>query len=62
VRDAAKGEGLSVQVEMVEKLLLEQSLKDHEGRVGEMAKALKLPRKTLYDKLKRHDLNPAEFR
>lgn len=60
VQDA--GEGLSVQVEMVEKLLLEQSLKDHAGRVGDMAKALKLPRKTLYDKLKRHDLNPAVFR
>lgn len=60
--ETAQDESLSVQIEMVEKLLLERALRTHKGRVGEMANTLGLPRKTLYDKLKRHDLNPGAYR
>jgi len=31
-------------------------LQQHQGRAGETAAALKLPRKTFYDKLARHGL------
>lgn len=55
-------DGLTVQMEMVEKLLIEASLQDHAGRVVAVAEALDLPRKTLYDKLKRHGLDPADYR
>ncbi len=55
-------DGLTVQMEMVEKLLIEASLRDNLGRVAGVAEALKLPKKTLYDKLKRHQIEPGRFR
>ncbi len=60
-RGAGQG-ALATQMEMVEKLLIEAELTHHGGRVAAVAEALGLPRKTLYDKLKRHHLDPAEFR
>lgn len=62
VRKEQSGENLNVQMEMVERLLIEGVLKDHGGRVVAVAKTLGLPRKTLYDKLNRHGLEPARFR
>ncbi len=62
VRAVAPAEGLAVQMEMVERLLIEGALTDHGGRVALAADALGLPRKTLYDKLKRHGLEPGAFR
>ena len=53
---------LGQQMDMVEKVLIEQALARHCGRVARVAEALGLPRKTLYDKLKRHGLDPAVFR
>lgn len=53
---------LAAQMEMVEKLLIEDALRDHGGRVVSVADVLGLPRKTLYDKLKRHGIDPADFR
>lgn len=61
-RELVTHEGLSVQMETVEKLLIEAALRDHLGRVTAVADALRLPRKTLYDKLKRHQIDPADFR
>lgn len=61
-REDRSQDGLTVQMEMVEKLLIEASLRDHLGRVTAVAEALKLPRKTLYDKLKRHQIDPSSFR
>ncbi len=55
-------EGLTVQMEMVEKLLIEAALTDNFGRVAAVAETLKIPRKTLYDKLKRHNIDPSDFR
>ena len=54
--------GLAAQMETVERILIEAALSDHGGRVVAVADALNLPRKTLYDKLKRHGLEPSEFR
>ena len=49
-------------MEMLEKLLIEAALRDHLGRVAAVAEALKLPRKTLYDKLKRHGIELSSYR
>lgn len=54
--------GLSEQMSQVERSLLQEALRRHRGRAGETAKALKLPRKTFYDKLARHGLRPEDFR
>jgi DNA-binding NtrC family response regulator len=58
----ANGESLARQMDVVEKYLIEAALRAHEGRVTTVADALGLPRKTLYDKLKRHDIDPAQHR
>ena len=56
------GEGLAEQMARVERTLLEQALRRHEGRATDAAQALKLPRKTFYDKLARHGLRAEDFR
>lgn len=61
-RAAEPDAGLAAQLAMVERLLIEASLKDHKGKVAEVAEALKLARKTLYDKLTRYGIDPADFR
>ena len=58
----ARGESLARQMDVVEKYLIEAALSAHEGRVTVVAETLGLPRKTLYDKLKRHDIDPAVHR
>lgn len=50
------------QVDRFERQLLAQALADCQGNVGAAAERLQLPRKTLYDKLLRHQLDPARFR
>ena len=45
-----------------EKQLIEEALRQTGGHVGSAAKQLLLPRKTLYDKLNRHDIKPDVFR
>lgn len=58
----AAGLGLSEQMAQVERSLLMAALERHEGHATDVAKALKLPRKTLYDKLTRYGLKPEAFR
>ena len=67
LRDAAglgdpQALGLAEQMARVEKSLLEQALRRADGRATDAARALKLPRKTFYDKLARHAIRPEEFR
>ena len=62
VRDQAAGASLATQMDQVESALIEAALRDHRGRVAAVAEALSLPRKTLYDKLTRHGIDPARFR
>ena len=46
----------------VERTLLTEALARAQGNATEAAAALKLPRKTFYDKLARHGLKPEDFR
>ncbi len=57
-----EGLGLAEQLAQVERSLLIEALQRAQGRSGEAADALKLPRKTFYDKLARHSLKPESYR
>lgn len=54
--------GLAEQIARVERALLIAALGRQNGRASAAAKALKLPRKTFYDKLARHGLKPEDYR
>lgn len=54
--------GLAEQLAQVERSLLIAALQRHKGNATEAAKGLKLPRKTFYDKLARHDVKADLFR
>lgn len=54
--------GLADQMARVERSLLIAALGRQNGRASEAAKALKLPRKTLYDKLARYGIRPEDYR
>jgi two-component system C4-dicarboxylate transport response regulator DctD len=53
---------LAKQVDDFEKQLLAHSLAACQGQVSQVSDQLKTPRKTLYDKLARHHIDPADFR
>ncbi|RDH45225.1 sigma-54-dependent transcriptional regulator [Zooshikella ganghwensis] len=54
-------EKLTSKVEAYERALLEDALIRHQGRLKTVMDELGLARKTLYDKLKKHGLNRAEY-
>ncbi len=54
--------GLAERVERFERAVLEETLSRHDGAITAVSEALRLPRKTLYDKLARHGLKPTDFR
>lgn len=54
--------GLTDRVERFEKAVLEEALERHCGDIGALTDTLRLPRKTLYDKLRRHGLRPGDYR
>jgi two-component system, NtrC family, C4-dicarboxylate transport response regulator DctD len=53
---------LTEQVDRYERQLIREELHVAAGDVRAAAEALGLPRKTLYDKMTRHRLNPADYR
>jgi two-component system C4-dicarboxylate transport response regulator DctD len=55
-------QGLARQMEQVEKVLIEQALRQQRGNVSATCEALGIGRKTLYDKLTRHGIQPDDFR
>lgn len=59
---AGTGLGLAEQMAQVERSLLAEALRRAEGQASAAAKALKLPRKTFYDKLARYGLRAEDFR
>ncbi|WP_170786587.1 sigma-54-dependent transcriptional regulator [Ruegeria lacuscaerulensis] len=59
---AATELGLSEQMAQVERSLLIAALGRHNGKASDAAKALKLPRKTFYDKLARYGIRPEDYR
>ncbi len=56
------GNGLAESLARYESQLILEALECWGGDVVAVARSLKLPRKTLYDKLQRHGLRPADFR
>lgn len=54
--------GLAEQMAQVERSLLIAALGRQNGRAAAAAKALKLPRKTFYDKLARYGIRPENYR
>ncbi|WP_372610228.1 helix-turn-helix domain-containing protein [Halomonas sp.] len=53
---------LPQQVELFEKSLVSQALAHHQGRINEVCETLGLPRKTLYDKLRKYGLKAEDYR
>ena len=53
---------LAQQMERVEKALIEQALRRCQGRMQDVMQQLGTPKKTLYDKLHRHGIDPERFR
>jgi two-component system C4-dicarboxylate transport response regulator DctD len=53
---------LAERVDRVERSIIEEALRRASGQVASAAEALALPKKTLYDKLHRHGLDPEKFR
>ncbi len=53
---------LAQQMDQVEKVLIEQALKQHRGRMSSACEALGIARKTLYDKIARHGISADDFR
>ncbi|MEM7090874.1 MAG: sigma-54 dependent transcriptional regulator [Pseudomonadota bacterium] len=54
--------GLVEQMARVERSLLIAALGRHNGKASDAANALKLPRKTFYDKLARYRIRPEDYR
>lgn len=54
--------GLAEQLAQIERALLIAALGRHNGKAAAAASALKLPRKTFYDKLARFGIRPEEYR
>ncbi len=59
---SAQTRGLNELVFDFERGLIVEALRRHAGNVAAAAEALAIPKKTLYDKLKRFDLNSEDFR
>ncbi|HAT33684.1 MAG TPA: Fis family transcriptional regulator [Janthinobacterium sp.] len=53
---------LAEQVDAFERAIIEDGLRRHGGNVGAAAESLNIPKKTLYDKLKRFDISSEQFR
>lgn len=60
--DVNAGLSLSEQVEAFEKTLIEQALSLTNGSIKETMLALNLPRKTLYDKMQKHEIEKQIFK
>ena len=53
---------LSVQMQMIEKTLIEKSLKRHGGDIENVTKELNLSKSTLYERMRRAGIDPKKFR
>ncbi|PIE56612.1 MAG: DNA-binding response regulator [Desulfobulbus propionicus] len=53
---------LPQQVEAFERAILEQSLNAHSGRLKDVMETLSIPRKTLYDKLRKYGLDKNDYK
>ncbi len=55
-------QGLAARVEHFEKTLIQAELARHGGSIKDTLESLQLPRKTLYDKMKKHGLDKSDYR
>jgi two-component system C4-dicarboxylate transport response regulator DctD len=53
--------GLADRVNRFEASVIRAALRDHDGNLRRVLEALQLPRKTFYDKLKRHGISRADY-
>ncbi|WP_260391759.1 sigma 54-interacting transcriptional regulator, partial [Aeromonas enteropelogenes] len=53
---------LAEQVDRFERILLTDTLSQHRGRLKEVQEALGLPRKTLYDKMRKYGLDKQDYK
>lgn len=53
---------LPEQVECFERSLIEQALSSSEGSIKKVVELLGIPRKTLYDKMQKYDLNKSDYK
>ena len=60
--NSTESPALALQIDAFEKHLIVQALMAHAGNVTLAAEHLKLPRKTLYDKVARHGIDPTGYR
>ncbi|WP_210397261.1 sigma-54-dependent transcriptional regulator [Motiliproteus sediminis] len=60
--DAVAGETLPDKVDRFEKMLIEEELARHQGRIKDTLASLGLPRKTLYDKMRKYNLDKRDFK
>ncbi|WP_116475320.1 sigma-54-dependent transcriptional regulator [Zobellella maritima] len=56
------GQGLAVRVDQFEKMLIQAELARHGGSIKDTLESLQLPRKTLYDKMKKHNLDKNDYK
>ena len=59
---ASASVSLAARLENHERCLIREALRGTHGNVADAAERLQLPKKTLYDKLNRHALDPESFR
>ena len=59
---AADRPSLGTQVDAFERSIILTALRDHKGNVGSVADELGVPRKTLYDKIKKHGIELDSYR
>jgi two-component system, NtrC family, C4-dicarboxylate transport response regulator DctD len=60
--EGARPRSLTEQVDAIEALLIQASLREHRGSVQATSEALGLPRRTLYEKMRKHGLDRVVFR
>jgi two-component system C4-dicarboxylate transport response regulator DctD len=61
-QDAAASLSLAEKVRRYEATVIHEALQEHRGDVQHVIETLRIPRKTFYDKLKRHGINSANYR
>ena len=59
---ARREASLAEQVDAFERAIIEDGLRRHGGNIVAAADSLNIPKKTLYDKLKRFDISTDQFR
>ncbi|NHI01099.1 sigma-54 dependent transcriptional regulator [Oceanimonas sp. MB9] len=58
----ASGQSLAARVDQFEKTLIQTELARHGGSIKHTQESLQLPRKTLYDKMKKHGLDKNDYK